>query len=447
MKPTACWAALAGLMTCFTTAVQVAGAEGGYCIVVSKSTHDDPQWKPVVDALVAKHQGTVITFQKAVEDSLAGLQKGLPRYVCFVAKPSEATREFVTEVNRLTRRMSDAPYTGAVWGILTGYDAACAVRIARHKEPLVIRRVAAGTEVELRMCDEGLWYCELNQGKMVRKESGGKPEQQKCPADTTKALVEALNVYQPQLFVTSGHATERDWQIGFRYRNGQFRSHAGELFGLDTRGERFPVHSDNPKVYLPVGNCLMGHIDGPDAMALAYMNCAGVYQMAGYTVPTWYGYARLGPARLLPRTTGPFHAGGGLLRQSAGPDPPPGDVFPRQCGAGGYRAAGQSRVAAAGPPGGFELERRCRDCCTTATTWPSTAIRPGQPAWPPVRSAGSRRSARRAASIVSRSGRCAASGVSRPSTPTARSVAAGRSSNSCRTTSRPVAFRSWKAPI
>ena len=88
MKPTACWAALAGLMTCFTTAVQVAGAEGGYCIVVSKSTHDDPQWKPVVDALVAKHQGTVITFQKAVEDSLAGLQKGLPRYVCFVAKPS-----------------------------------------------------------------------------------------------------------------------------------------------------------------------------------------------------------------------------------------------------------------------------------------------------------------------------------------------------------------------
>ena len=247
MKPTACWAALAGLMTCFTTAVQVAGAEGGYCIVVSKSTHDDPQWKPVVDALVAKHQGTVITFQKAVKDSLAGLQKGLPRYVCFVAKPSEATREFVTEVNRLTRRMSDAPYTGAVWGILTGYDAACAVRIARHKEPLVIRRVAAGTEVELRMCDEGLWYCELNQGKMVRKESGGKPEQQKCPADTTKALVEALNVYQPQLFVTSGHATERDWQIGFRYRNGQFRSHAGSSSGWTRRASGFPSTATIPR--------------------------------------------------------------------------------------------------------------------------------------------------------------------------------------------------------
>ncbi len=39
---------------------------------------------------------------------------------------------------------------------------------------------------------------------------------------------------------------------------------------------RIPIHSDNPKAYLAVGNCLMGHIDGPDAMALAWMNNAGV---------------------------------------------------------------------------------------------------------------------------------------------------------------------------
>ena len=38
----------------------------------------------------------------------------------------------------------------------------------------------------------------------------------------------------------------------------------------------------------------MGHIDGPDAMALALMNSAGVYQMIGYTVPTWYGYGGWG---------------------------------------------------------------------------------------------------------------------------------------------------------
>jgi zinc protease len=38
----------------------------------------------------------------------------------------------------------------------------------------------------------------------------------------------------------------------------------------------------------------MGHIDGPDCMALAYMNSAGVNQMIGYTVPSWYGYAGWG---------------------------------------------------------------------------------------------------------------------------------------------------------
>ena len=38
----------------------------------------------------------------------------------------------------------------------------------------------------------------------------------------------------------------------------------------------------------------MGHIDGPDAMALAWMNSVGVHQMIGYTVVTWYGYGGWG---------------------------------------------------------------------------------------------------------------------------------------------------------
>ena len=96
------------------------------------------------------------------------------------------------------------------------------------------------------------------------------------------------------MFVTSGHATERDWQIGFRYRNGQFRCEQGQLYGLDTAKNKIPIHSPNPKVYLPVGNCLMGHIDGRESMALAFMNSAGVDQMAGYTVLTWYGYGGWG---------------------------------------------------------------------------------------------------------------------------------------------------------
>jgi zinc protease len=139
-----------------------------------------------------------------------------------------------------------------------------------------------------------MWYCELEQNRMVRKTPGGEAKQSQGPSDTTQALASTLTEYKADLFVTSGHATERGWQIGFRYRNGEFQSKAGELFGVDTMGTRIPISSANPKVYLPIGNCLMGHIDGPDAMALAFMNSAGVRQMMGYTVPTWYGYAGWG---------------------------------------------------------------------------------------------------------------------------------------------------------
>lgn len=270
------------------------GAELGYVTVVSQACYQQTDWKPVVDALIAKHAGEVLQYDKSVTETIPALQQRFPRFVCFVCLPTEATREFVAEVHRLTRQLDEDPYTDAIWGIVTGYDAACALRIAQQADPLEIHRVAAGTDIELSLCDEGVWYCELNRGKMVRKQAGKPPEPQQGPSDTTQALVETLNDYHAQLFVTSGHATERDWQIGFRYRNGQFRSEQGQLVGIDTRGERFPIHSENPKVYLAVGNCLMGHIDGPDAMALAFLNSAGVCQMAGYTVPTWYGYGGWG---------------------------------------------------------------------------------------------------------------------------------------------------------
>jgi len=285
-----CWALAAVCLAWASAAL----ADGGYSVVVSQATGEDPLWKPVVDALVAKHGAKVVPYGGSVGDSLPALREQFPRYICFVAKPAEATREFVMEVNRLTRRLDDDPYGDAMWGILTGYDEACALRIARHAEPLEIHRVAAATEVELSVCDEGLWYSELVQGKMVRKRPGQEPENLPAPLDTTEAMADTLNRYQAQLFVTSGHASERDWQIGYRYRGGQFRCAKGQLFGLDTQGRKFPIRSDNPKVYLPVGNCLMGHIDRTEAMALAFMNSAGVNQMIGYTVSTWYGYGGWG---------------------------------------------------------------------------------------------------------------------------------------------------------
>ncbi len=269
-----------------------------YAIVVSQSTANDASWKPVVEALVAKHKAdhtcTVITYDKSVHEAKAALGKLHPRYACFVATSSEAGRQFVADVHRLTRTFDDDPWTDCIWGILTGFDADNALAIAQHAKPLTVRKVASGTEIALDMVPEGLWYDELVKHKKVAKQRGGEAEQTQGPADTTHALAETLTDYKADLFVTSGHATERDWMIGFRYRNGFFKSKNGQMFGETVDKQRFPITSDNPKVYLPIGNCLMGHIDAPDAMALAWMNSCGVKQMIGYTVPTWYGYAGWG---------------------------------------------------------------------------------------------------------------------------------------------------------
>lgn len=284
------------LSACILSAIltRPVGAESKYAIVVSEATAANDEWKPVVDALVAKHKAHIVTFSADVEQSLADLRAQFPRYVCFVATSAEASRDFVARVHRLTRQLDDDIYTDAQWGILTGYSADDALRIARQLQPLKVSKVASGTEIELNKCREGVWYSELTQRHMMRKERGQTPTESEGPDDTTEPLVNCLNQYQADLFITSGHATERDWQIGFRYRNGSFQSKAGKLFGVDTAGKQLPISSPNTKVYLPIGNCLMGHIDGSDAMALAWMHSAGVTQMIGYTVPTWYGYGGWG---------------------------------------------------------------------------------------------------------------------------------------------------------
>ena len=279
------------LFLCICTPVE-GGA--GYTVVVSRATNALEDWQSVVKTLVSKHNAQVILFDGEPGEALAGLRKQFPRYTCFVATPKEATGAFVAEVHRLTRQLDEDPYTDTLWGILTGYDAKNALAIAHHQTPLTVRKVASGTELALECCTEGLWYDELVKNKLVRKKPGGVAEQLRGPDDTTEVLADTLNKYQADLFVTSGHATERNWMIGFRYKNGFFKSKGGQIFGEDTGKRRIEIDSPNPKVYLPIGNCLMGNINGPDAMALAWMNDAGVKQMLGYTKPTWFGYGGWG---------------------------------------------------------------------------------------------------------------------------------------------------------
>ncbi|MCK4872516.1 MAG: transglutaminase domain-containing protein [Phycisphaerales bacterium] len=268
--------------------------DDSYAVVVSQATAAADGWRDVVVALRDKYDATVIEYDGDVRSARDALAELFPRYACFVATPEETGRSFVTAVHRMTRSLDDDPYTDVRWGIITGYSSADALRIATAEGPLIIRKGAAGVAIPLEHFDEGVWFDECQAGRYHEKIAAGTIESKTCDADTTARLVDAFNQFHTDFFMTSGHATERDWQIGYTYPNGQFRCEHGVLFGLDLKGNRYDINSPNPKVYLAAGNCLMGHVKDRESMALAFMGSGGVNQLVGYTVATWFGSAGWG---------------------------------------------------------------------------------------------------------------------------------------------------------
>ena len=264
--------------------------QGSYAVVVSKKTYADKDWREVAETLKAKYGSRIITWDSGVAEAGKDLAAWMPNYACFVAQPEEADRDFVVAVHRLTRRLNDDLYTDCLWGILTGYTADDALRLAREAKPLVLKKCLSGTiGGQLGPFEEGVAFDEGKAGGMVAKTADGKVEQKGCPADSTKSIADYFSTQKPDCFITSGHASQHDWQIGYSFPGGRIAHKDGQLLALDAQGRRYNITSPNPKVYLPVGNCLIGDIPGRDCMVTSLIHSAGVHQMFGYVVPTWYG--------------------------------------------------------------------------------------------------------------------------------------------------------------
>ncbi|MBP3532366.1 MAG: hypothetical protein J6K25_14515 [Thermoguttaceae bacterium] len=264
----------------------------GYAIIASPKVLDDADWAKVVESLKAKRseEFNVSVIRRETDDAaFAELGKIFPKYACFVVTSEEATKANLATIWQKTRALDDDPYGDVIWGVITGYDAADALRMTQTQDRPTTK-VAAGTSIALCYFDEGIAYDELKKNLKRVKKPGAAPEiTMDAPDDTTRALAESLD--GAHLFVASGHATQRNWMIGFTYRNGYFVSQDGKLFGKPSTGEDpFEITASGSKIYLASGNCLIGDIDGKDAMALALMHSANVDQMVGYVVPTWFGY-------------------------------------------------------------------------------------------------------------------------------------------------------------
>jgi zinc protease len=268
---------------------------GSYVVAVEKGTYADCEWKKEADALVTKHHAMRLEYDDNgnLASLLPGLKKVRPRYVCFVSRPETAGRDLVVGAAQLLRRIDDDPYGDAMWGILTGYEAADAMRIVKSPCKRVIRRAATsmGSDRSLDGWEAGFASNEGNKDDFWLKRPGAPVERLSTGGDPAKALANAFNTIDVDYFVTSGHATQRDWQIIYNKNEGSLRhDERACLRFMNPKGDVFPVVSASPKIYLAAGNCLIGNVDRRDCMATAWMHTGGVEQMCGYTAVTFFGF-------------------------------------------------------------------------------------------------------------------------------------------------------------
>ncbi len=271
-----------------------------YVIVSSAATAADPDWARVIETLRVKHAARVITHTGAAfpEETRAAVAGAAPRYIGFVARPEEATDAYVRACHQFARRLDEDAYGDACWGIVTGFDASNALRIAACAGPLPVRTVLSKIEGPrwLESVTAGVSHSEFKTGEMYTRRAGEPPVfHTDGPEDDTFPMVDLLNSNAVDLVVSSGHATEFDWQLHFPAPRpeGFFLCEKGQLFGRNGRGERRDITTTNPKIYWAPGNCLIGRIPPrrrEDCMALGWMKSGGAVQFCGYLVPTWYGY-------------------------------------------------------------------------------------------------------------------------------------------------------------
>lgn len=273
-----------------------------YVVAADKSALSG-EWRSVVDALAKKHRAKTVRFDgvRGLPGILPEIRRIRPKYVCFVAKPEVVGRDFVVAASRVLRHIDDDPYGDAIWGIVTGYRARDALNVVRAPLSRKVRSIATsmGGDGTLDGWESGFASDERSAGNFWIKRRGGACVKIRTGGNVAKAYADAFNSMPVDYFMTSGHASERNWQIIYNKNDGMLEhtDKAGLRF-VESGGARHDLKRASLKVYLGAGNCLIGHVDSPACMATAWIHAAGVEQFAGYTVPSWYGFMGWGVAWL-----------------------------------------------------------------------------------------------------------------------------------------------------
>lgn len=281
-----------------------------YVVLAAKSLENDPEWARVVEALQKKHGAPVLYYKENPRETLGKLKTLRPRYVAVVEKPELIGRDYIIGLNKLCREVDDDIYEDFLWGVITGYTAASALKMVdQSTEPLTVRS-AVSTIMEL---ESGKWFDRFayiddhHEGVCGEKKEGGEMiagriGNSKGEAagftfgavpvagrpDLLQKFCDQYAAYDPDLVVTAAHATENNLEMPFSL--GNIKSKNGVLYADFPGSPKNLIESGKRKVYFAVGNCLIGNVNkSRESMAVAWMNSANAATMVGYVVPTWHG--------------------------------------------------------------------------------------------------------------------------------------------------------------
>ncbi len=324
-------------------AEQPAAAATGdtYAIACTMEAWQDPAWKAVVEALVAKHSKAGRAVRCVVLNGSPGtkdiafiadfLRTVGARHAAFVMKPGEIGRETVNCLHRATRQVDADPWGDCLWGIITGASAQDALRVATAEKPLVIKRLLSTTNVGAAPFEYSYCITDWTNAPVLTQSGYREPETREFSQGEGREhlFAEQLSTQRPQFIVTSSHATPFNLEMPFgkglifpaggRFRlltqeqMPQFSAPLGAAMQghpqyLGRLAEKLQCPAIEPdgetRVWLAAGNCLFGnaqHCDG--SMVVTALSAYTCNQVVGYTVPSWYGKGGWGTLSLFMENT------------------------------------------------------------------------------------------------------------------------------------------------
>lgn len=307
---------------------KVAPTVEDYTVVTTATTAKDAEWAAVADALVAKYPGAekVVIPALTEQDLTEGLRSTGARYAAIVVKPEEVGRDTINHMHRAARKVDSDLWGDCIWGIVTGYSAADAMRIAKETKPLVIKRLLGTTNVGWHHFDYSYCITDWTNSPILEQDGGVEPTSTTYDKSTEKGrqllengfqslFAERLENAQSQMVVTSSHATQFNLEMPFSrglifpYENrfyqlkkrqmGYFfrpltkaRQGNSSLIGKLVEQLKTPaIEPDgNTRIWLAAGNCLFGDAcHTKNSMAVTALSAYTCNQVVGYTVPSWYG--------------------------------------------------------------------------------------------------------------------------------------------------------------